>query len=119
MHRQNSPNNGTATSSERKGAVGYLTHIRAGLPDSHTHRSETHRLTRISGSSYRVLFRRNISLIRGCVKFTSPFLDMLVTRSLWSSMCKSMLSFANRAVSRLSVRVCVCVHAVRENAWTS
>lgn len=41
---------------------------------------------------YRVLFRRNISLIKGCVKLTRPFLDMLVTRSLWSKMCKSMLS---------------------------
>lgn len=42
--------------------------------------------------SYRVRFRRNISLISGCVKFTSPFLDMLRTRSLWSSMCRSMSS---------------------------
>lgn len=41
MHRQNSPNNGTATSSERKGAVGYLTHIRAGLPGSHTQERDT------------------------------------------------------------------------------
>lgn len=41
---------------------------------------------------YRVLFRRNISLIKGCVKLTRPFLDMLVTRSLWSKMCKSMMS---------------------------
>lgn len=45
-----------------------------------------------SRRSYRVLFRRKISLIKGCVKLTSPFLDMLVTRSLWSKMCKSMLS---------------------------
>lgn len=44
------------------------------------------------GESYRVLFRRKMSLMRGCVKFTSPFLAMLVTRSLWSSMCRSILS---------------------------
>lgn len=53
---------------------------------------------------YRVLFRRNNSLMRGCVKWTSPLLDMLVTRSLWSKMCKSILSVASSAVS--SVLAC-------------
>lgn len=53
-----------------------------------------------------VLFRRNISFIRGCVKFTSPFLDMLVTRSLWSKMCKSIFYSSNEicASSRLLQR---------------
>lgn len=58
-------------------------------------------------SPYRVLFRRNISLIRGCVKCTSPFLDMLVTRSLWSNMCKSIfLSVASAAAAFLFVCAC-------------
>lgn len=40
---------------------------------------------------YRVLFRRNNSLMSGCVKCTRPLLEMLVTRSRWSRMCRSML----------------------------
>lgn len=79
-------------------ALQVISYIRAGLPGGFTPVPHKH-LTPISGSPYRVLFRRNISLISGCVKFTSPFLHMLVTRSLWSNMCKSMLSVG-------SVRAC-------------
>lgn len=71
-----------------KVCTGWAGHAQANIP---TGESPCSSLALLQGP-YRVLFRRNISLIKGCVKWTRPFLDMLVTRSLWSKMCKSMLS---------------------------
>lgn len=84
---------------EWRGAVGYLKY-----PYWITRLIHTPDRRKLNQSSYRVLFRRNISFIRGCVKFISPFLDMLVTRSLWSNMCKSIFSVASSAASS----VCAC-----------
>lgn len=57
---------------------------------------------------YRVRFRRNISLMRGCVKCSSPLLDMLVTRSRWSKMCRSIMFPGTGCLLSWLLALCVC-----------
>lgn len=100
MHSQNSPIIARPPSEWRAVYVTLISYIRVRL----IHTEQDKHLNPTNESSYRVLFRRNMSFIRGCVKLTSPFLDMLVTRSLWSNMCKSIFSIASRADSSM----CAC-----------
>lgn len=50
---------------------------------------------------YRVLFLKNSSLIRECVKYTRPLLEMLVTLRRWSRMCRSLFKTRNDSGDKL------------------